>query len=161
MGMTDMLEKWAAGTISVAFAPGPGEGLPFGSMPSRYRFGKWVRDNVAASLVDDPMLPNGIAAAAFAEELMPQPGSIAGIWAQLSEAPAGSDLTISATIDGVPSTDSVLVAPDGGGLDQKILFPVPLDTYLADQKIGLALTTGGGWTATTLDLAAGFVIIDG
>lgn len=156
--MVDTLTRWKNGEISIDFVFTPEEIFALGETPTRRELNSWARDNVAASLTNDPMLPPELASAAFAEKLMTTGGVVIGIKAQLSEAPAGSALVLTVSKNGVASAASMLIAI-AGDLDNVFMLPTPL-VYEEGDKLGMMLTTTGAWTSLNLDVLAGLILID-
>lgn len=128
----------------------------FLSAPSRQRLGLWTRDNVAASLTDDPLAFAGLSSAPLSVEIMTSAGSLAGIWANLSETPAGGVLTLTVLTNGAPSAADLVISP---GVTQGFIeFAHGEFPFSAGDKIGLAVTTPAGWTSVTLDFVAGVLV---
>jgi len=156
--MKSMLNFWQDGTISVSFEFTPQEVLQINLQPSRQDFGKWAKENLAASLTNSPLLPPEIGASSFAEILKSTAGVITGIWAMTSIAPEGSALTIKASVNNVASS-GILTMADGGPTKAIVIFDTPVP-YNALDTIGIMVSTGAGWTSVSLDVLAGLIIID-
>lgn len=154
----ELMRRWAAGEISIVFEYLDYELTALGQLPARQEVGTWGRDDVAAGLVDSPMLPPEIASVAFAERLMIGGGSVVGMKAQLSEAPAGSALTFTVSKNGVATAADMVIAI-AGPLNSIFMFATPVD-YSAGDTLGVKVSTGGGWTSVNLDALVGLLVIE-
>lgn len=119
----------------------------------RREVGPFVRDNVAASLTDSRAAV-GATAAPQVDIAMPRAGSIVGITASFTVAPAGSTATIKVFKNGSAVASCELSVTAGATLGRAVTFAKDLHTFAAGDRLGIAITTDGSWTATTSDLAA-------
>src|SRR5574342_235041 len=71
--LLSLIKMWKAGTLGLSIAYTPEEFALLAAMPSRQEEESWVRDNVAASLVNDPMTLAGLT---LTEKLMDNAGSV-------------------------------------------------------------------------------------
>lgn len=118
--------------------------------------GPFVRDNVAANLTDSRAAV-GATAAPQLDIAMTRAGSVVGISASFTVAPAGSTLTVSVFKNGaLIDAAGILSVPAGATLGHATTFAKDTTglTFVAGDRIGIAITTDGSWTAITSDLAA-------
>lgn len=155
----DLLKHRYDGEVSVAMTFLPEELDWLSQTPTRQNIGTWAKENLAAGLVDSPMVPPELSDPAFAEKIMVNAGSITGMYVQVSEAPAGSALTLRVSINGVPQASNTSTIPIAG--DLKNVFSFDPVAYDAGDSIGIMVSTGGGWTSIALDVLAGLIIQDG
>lgn len=117
--------------------------------------GPFILANVPASQTDTRL---GVGATGVPQQdiVMPRAGSVMGITASFTEDPAGSDLILEVYKNGALLNAACIltVESDGTDLDQYAVFAKDTYTFAAGDRIGLALTTDGSWTATTSDLCA-------
>lgn len=115
--------------------------------------GPWVQDNIAASQTDIAL--KRAAAANTGTEFVPdRPGSIVGIGASFTVAPAGSTLTLKVTKNGSVIANCALSVTAGATLGRSTTFASGLYTFAAGDRISMAINTDGSWTAITSDLVA-------
>jgi hypothetical protein len=115
--------------------------------------GPFVRDNVAANLTDS-RAGLGATAAVQLDLAMPRAGSLVGITAAFTVAPAGASLVVSVFKNGaLMDAAAILTVPAGATLGHAATFAKGTSglTFAAGDRIGIALTTDGSWTATTSD----------
>lgn len=121
----------------------------------RKNLGPFVRDNVAASLTDS-RLGVGATGAPQLDLVVTRAGSLVGIAASFTVAPAGSTMTISIFKNGaLMHATAVLSVTAGATLGRATTFTKDTAnlSVAAGDRIGVAITTDGSWTATTSDLA--------
>lgn len=115
--------------------------------------GPFVRDNLAASLTDS-RLGIGATGAPQLDIVMPRAGSVLAITCSLTVAPAGSNPVVRVFKNGaLLNAACILTITAGADLDQFTTFAQDLYTFAAGDRIGVAVTTDGSWTATTSDIA--------
>lgn len=112
--------------------------------------GPWVQDNITASQSGVALK---VAAAANTGVGMAQvrAGSVVGIAASFTVAPAGSALTLTVTKGGTPISGCTLTVAPGATLGRSTTFATGAYTFAAGDVLGVAITTDGSWTATTSD----------
>lgn len=114
----------------------------------------FVRDNLAASLTDS-RLAIGATGNPQLDVVMPRAGSVMGLSCALTVAPAGSNPVLEVYKNGaLLDAACILTITAGADLDQYTTFAKDTYTFVAGDRIGLAVTTDGSWTATTSDLSA-------
>ncbi len=120
--------------------------------PTRMMLGPWIQANVAAN---QAAVALGVGATAAPQvDLIPtRPGSVVGIGASFSVAPAGTDLTLTLLKNGVAVAACLLTVAAGATLGRSVVFAADLHRFVAGDRLGIAVTTGAGWTATTSDVA--------
>lgn len=121
----------------------------------RKTYGTFVRDNVAASLTDS-RLAIGATAAPQQDLVVSRAGSLVAITASFTVAPAGSTMTISVFKNGaLMHATAVLSVTVGATLGRYVVFSKDTTnlSVAAGDRIGVAITTDGSWSATTSDLA--------
>lgn len=124
--------------------------------------GPFVQDNVAANQ-SAVVVKLGATGATVVDGVAPRAGSLVGIVASFTVAPAGTDLVVSVLKNGtlIHST-GILTVTAGATLGRAVTFTKDNANLLlaAGDRIGVTVTTGAGWTATTSDMAV-FVIVEG
>jgi hypothetical protein len=119
----------------------------------RKNFGPFVRDNVAAGLTDS-VCAVGATAAPQVDLVCHRAGSLVGISASFTVAPAGANLTVKVFKNGaLLNAAAILTVVPGAPLGYAVTFAKDLYTLAAGDRVGIAITTPGGWTATTSDIA--------
>lgn len=119
----------------------------------RQMTGPWVQDNVAASQ-SAVALKLAAAANTGVEVAMPRAGSITGIGAAFTVAPAGAACVLDVTKNGTAISGCTISVPAGATLGHQATFVAGLYTFAAGDRIGVKITTTGSWTAITSDLTA-------
>jgi hypothetical protein len=117
--------------------------------------GPWVQDNVAANQ-SAVALKIGATAAPQAEAVVWRAGSLRAILASFTVAPAGTDLVVSVFKNGsLLHATAILTVAAGAALGRVASFSKDTAnlSFAAGDRVGIAVTTGAGWTATTSDLA--------
>lgn len=111
----------------------------------------WVQDNIGAS---QTAVALKVAAAANTGTSMAQmrAGSVVGIGASFTVAPAGSALTLAVTKNGSVISGCTLSVAPGATLGRSTTFATGAYTFAAGDVLGVAITTDGSWTATTSDV---------
>jgi hypothetical protein len=144
----------ASGSLSI-----PGSIAISGSiLPVREQMGVWVRDNVAAGLTDSVLSLNATAAVQL-ERAAIRAGSVTGIGMTLTVAPAGANLVAKVFKNGtLLNAACILTVVPGAPLGYSVSFAKGLYTFAAGDRLGVAITTPGGWTATTSDIAVSLEI---
>lgn len=134
-------------------------GSAFLTPPDRMKIGPWTRENIAASLTNSAIKCATDGAATFNTMLVEKAGSIVGLWVLLSGAAAGAALTARVTVNGTANatTSNDLVIAIAGTSGYMVYLRNSI-TFAAGDQLGIAITTPGGWTATTVDLIAGLTI---
>lgn len=122
-----------------------------GLVKKRSLLGPWVQDNVAASQAG-VALKRAAAANTGTEGVSPRPGSVTGIAAAFTVAPAGTDLVLQVTKNGTPVSGCILTVAAGATLGRSAVFKASLYNFIAGDRLGVIVTTGAGWTATTSDV---------
>lgn len=113
--------------------------------------GPWVQDNVSASQAAVAL--KRAAAANAGTELVPvRTGSITGIGASFTVAPAGSTLVLTVTKNGSPISGCVLNVTVGATLGRSTTFAPGSYPVAAGDRLGVTVTTDGSWSATTSDM---------
>lgn len=121
----------------------------------RKNFGPFVRDNVAASLTNAACFV-GVSGAGQTELVATRAGSLVGISASLSVAPAGASLTVSVFKNGaLMHATAILTIPAGAPLGYYVVFAKDTAnlTVAAGDRLTAVVTTPAGWTAITSDIA--------
>lgn len=118
-------------------------------------YGTFMRDNVAAGVTDSRL---GLGATGNPQQdlVVSRAGSLRAITASLTVAPAGAALTVSVFKNGaLMHATAILSVPAGATLGHVATFAKDTAnlTVAAGDRIGVAITTPGGWTSTTSDLA--------
>lgn len=124
------------------------------SAPGGFRkdIGPWVQTNVGASQTD-ARLGIGASGTVHLDLVMPRAGSVMGIMASLTVAPAGSNPIVKVFKNGSAlDAACILTVAAGSDLDQVALFAKDLYAFAAGDRIGLAITTDGSWSATSSDI---------
>lgn len=125
-------------------------------------FGPFVQDNVAANQ-SAVVVKLGATGATVVDGVAPRAGSLRGIVASFTVAPAGTDLVVSVLKNGtLIHATGILTVTAGATLGRTVTFTKDNANLLfaAGDRIGVTVTTGAGWTATTSDMAV-FVIVEG
>lgn len=117
--------------------------------------GPFILANVPASQTDT-RLGVGASGAPQQDIVVPRAGSVMGITASFTVDPAGSDLVLEVYKNGslLDAACILTCESDGTDLDHYVTFVKDTYTFAAGDRIGLALTTDGSWSATTSDLCA-------
>lgn len=116
--------------------------------------GPFVQTDLAASQTD-ARLALGDEAAPNLDVIMPRAGSLVGICAGFTVAPAGSTMTVSVFKNGaLMHATAVLSVTAGATLGRVALFSKDTAnlSFAAADRIGVAITTDGSWTAITSDI---------
>lgn len=127
--------------------------------PRRQPIGPFVQDNVAANQAS-VALAVGATAAPQVTLVPTRDGSLVGISASFTVAPAGTDLTLQLTKEGVAVAGAILTVAAGATLGRSVTFPPGKFDFLAGQRLGVVVITGAGWTAVTSDVAVMLEIIN-
>jgi len=115
--------------------------------------GPFVRDNVAASLTASRAAV-GATAAPQVDIAVPRAGSVVGISLSSTVAPAGSTAVVQVFLNGsLLNAGCVLNVTVGAALGRAITFAKDLYAFAAGDRLGIAITTDGSWTATTADFS--------
>ena len=125
-------------------------------------FGPFVQDNVAANQAA-VVVKLGATAAPQVDAVAWRAGSLRGIVASFTVAPAGTDLVVSILKNGVLlHATAILTVAAGAALGRTVTFAKDNADLLfaAGDRIGVTVTTGAGWTATTSDMAV-YAIVEG
>ena len=121
------------------------------SVRKRTFAGPWVQDNVAANQAAVAL--KRAAAANTGTEFVPtRAGSIIGIGASFTVAPAGSTLVLTVTKNGSAISGCVLNVTAGATLGRSTTFAPGSYVFAAGDGISVTVTTDGSWTATTSDM---------
>lgn len=119
----------------------------------RRNIGPFVRDNVAASLTASRAAV-GATAAPQVDIAVPRAGSVMGISLSSTVAPAGSTASVQVYLNGaLLNAGCALNVTVGAALGRAIAFAKDLYPVAAGDRLGIAITTDGSWTATTADVA--------
>ncbi|MDO9020560.1 MAG: hypothetical protein Q8S73_36895 [Deltaproteobacteria bacterium] len=86
-------------------------------------------------------------------------GSIMGLGFMLDTDPAGSAIVVAATIDGVVQAATASTLAAGSTRHVTGTFAKDAVTFTAGQRLGLAVRTGSGWSATTA-MGVGYLQIE-
>lgn len=146
----------AAGIVYVKYGAADTEWAPLG--PAQYTPNElWARNNVAASLVDVAL--NGSVSQNFDTWRAPRAGSIVGMIARFNGAITAGTATVKVTKNGaVVGTFTITLSP---GTDESQAIQAPgIDTYVAGDLIGMAISTDGAFAPATLHLEAGLQVRD-
>jgi hypothetical protein len=119
-----------------------GEGID--AMPEQ-----WGQQNVAASQTNVPL--ECLVSTNFDTIKMMRAGSIVGLSTRLTEAVTFGTLTVTVTKNGAAGIISVVHISGSGGVTTQ---GVGIDTYAANDLIGIRITTSSGFLPTTTDLEA-------
>jgi hypothetical protein len=118
----------------------------------RQTVGPFCQDNVAASQAA-VALSIGAPAKTQIGHTMTRPGSLVGISALSNVAAAGSAALLTVTKNGVATAlTTTLVAATNGGLKNSNTAAKDAVTFVANDVIGVTVTTDGAWSATTADI---------
>lgn len=121
---------------------------------SRQPYGPFVRTDLAASL-SDSRLGIGATAAPNVDAAVGTTSSLTRIVATLTVAPAGGNLVLKVFKNGtLLNAAAILTIVPGAGLVYSVTFARGTYPLLATDKVGIAVDTAAGWTATTSDLTA-------
>lgn len=113
--------------------------------------GPWVQDNIAANQAAVAL--KRAAAANTGTEFVPtRVGSIVGISASFTVAPAGSTLTLTVTKNGSAVSGCVLSVTAGATLGRSTVFAPGAYPFANGDRLSVTVTTDGSWTATTSDM---------
>lgn len=121
----------------------------------RHLLGPFVRDATAANLTNS-RLGIGATGAPQLDQAMPRAGSLTAITLASTVAPAGANLVVSVFKNGtLLDATAILTVVPGAPLGYAVSFAKdnPLLVFVAGDRIGVAVTTPGGWTATTAALS--------
>lgn len=118
----------------------------------RQALGPWVQDNVAANQAA-VVIKVGATAAPQTELVTPRAGSVTGITLSATVAPAGTDATFTVTKNGSAISGCILTVAAGATLGRSATFTPGTYPIAASDRLGVTVTTGAGWTATTSDVA--------
>ncbi len=121
----------------------------------RKTFGPYLQDNVSASQTG-VRLALGATGNPQQDLVASRAGSLVAITASFTVAPAGSTLTLQVYKNGaLMHASAALSVPAGATLGHYAVFAKDTADLLvaAGDRIGVAITTDGSWTATTSDVA--------
>lgn len=107
----------------------------------------WGQENVAASQTNVAL--SAMVSMNFDTIKMTRAGSIVGISSRLTEAIAAGTITIRITKNGTPGTLQLVHTSGTGGT---AIQAAGIDTYIANDLIGVQITTTSGFLPTTTDL---------
>ena len=92
-------------------------------------------------------------AAPQTEVVTPRAGSVTGITLSATVAPAGTDAVFTVTKNGSAISGCILTVTAGATLGRSATFTPGTYPIAASDRLGVTVTTGAGWTATTSDVA--------
>lgn len=107
----------------------------------------WGQENVAANQTNVPL--SAMVSMNFDTIKMTRAGSIVGISSRLTEAITAGTLTIKVTKNGSPGTLTLVHTSGTGGT---AIQATGVDTYIANDLIGIQISTTAGFLPITTDL---------